>query len=109
EGDAASVNAARWFSRLLGEFAGDLCLAFGADGGVWLTGGVLDGLGAGFERAAFLEAFADTGRYATRRREVPVRGVLARDLALRGLERIVAGASRAPGIVATERGLDERH
>lgn len=109
DGDPAAVAAARWFSRLLGAFAGDLCLAFGADGGVWLTGGVLDGLGAGFDRAAFLEAFDDKGRYAARQREVPVRHVLVRGLAFRGLERIVAGASRAPGIVATDRGIDERH
>ncbi|MCO5100990.1 MAG: glucokinase [Burkholderiaceae bacterium] len=107
-GDHAAVEAARWFSRLLGAFAGDLCLAFGAGGGVWLTGGVLDGLGAGFDRAAFLEAFDDKGRYAARQREVPVRRVLAGDLAFRGLARIVSGACRAPGIVATAQGLDER-
>ncbi len=107
-GDRAATEAARWFSRLLGAFAGDLCLAFGADGGVWLTGGVLDGLGAGFDRPAFLEAFDDKGRYAARQREVPVRQVLARDLAFRGLERIVSGDCRAPGIATTEEGIDER-
>jgi len=107
-GDHAAIEAARWFSRLLGAFAGDLCLAFGADGGVWLTGGVLDGLGAGFDRPAFLEAFDDKGRYAARQSEVPVRHVLAGDLAFRGLARIVSGASRAPGIVATEQSFDER-
>lgn len=109
DGDRAAIEAARWFSRLLGAFAGDLCLAFGADGGVWLTGGVLDGLAAGFDRAAFLEAFDDKGRYAGRQREVPVHRVLAGDLAFRGLERIVSGACRAPGIVTTEEGIDERH
>ncbi len=109
DGDADAIAAARWFSRLLGAFAGDLCLAFGADGGVWLTGGVLDGLGAGFDRDAFLEAIDDKGRYAARQREVPVRHVLARDLAFRGLERIVTGECRAPGIVSTEQGIDERH
>ncbi len=108
DGDLAATEAARWFSRLLGAFAGDLCLAFGADGGVWLTGGVLDGLAEGFDRAAFLEAFDDKGRYAAHQREVPVRLVLARDLAFRGLERIVRGACRAPGIVITENGIDER-
>jgi len=108
DGDRAATEAARWFSRLLGAFAGDLCLAFGADGGVWLTGGVLDGLGAGFDHAAFLEAFDDKGRYADRQHEVPVRHVLARDLAFRGLERIVSGACRAPGIVAADDGIDER-
>lgn len=108
DGDRAAREAARWFSRLLGAFAGDLCLAFGADGGVWLTGGVLDGLGAGFDREAFLEAFDDKGRYAARQHEVPVRHVRVDDLAFRGLERIVCGACRAPGIVTTEKGIDER-
>lgn len=108
DGDPAATEAARWFSRLLGAFAGDLCLAFGADAGVWLTGGVLDGLGAGFDHAAFLEAFDDKGRYAARQSEVPVRRVLARDLAFRGLARIVSGKCRAPGIVTTEKGIDER-
>ncbi len=108
DGDRAATEAARWFSRLLGAFAGDLCLAFGADGGVWLTGGALDGLGAGFDRAAFLEAFDDKGRYAARQREVPVHHVLAHDLAFRGLERIVRDNCRAPGIVITEKTVDER-
>lgn len=109
EGDAAASSAARWFSRLLGAFAGDLSLALGSDGGVWLTGGVLDGLGAGFDPAAFLEAFDDKGRYAAHQREVPIRRVRASDLAFRGLQRIVSGVCRAPGILATEQGIDERH
>lgn len=108
-GDPAARAAAHWFSRLFGAFAGDLCLAFGADGGVWLTGGVLDGLGAGFDEAAFLEAFDDKGRYAARQREVPVRRVRAHDLAFRGLGRIVDGECRAPGLVVTQNGIEERH
>lgn len=96
QGERAAREAVQWFSRLLGAFAGDLCLAFGADAGVWLTGGVLDGLGEGLDAAAFLEAFDDKGRYAASQREVPVRRVLVGDLAFRGLARIVDGACRAP-------------
>jgi len=96
QGERAAREAVQWFSRLLGAFAGDLCLAFGADAGVWLTGGVLDGLADTFDAAAFLEAFDDKGRYAASQREVPVRRVLASDLAFRGLARIVDGACRAP-------------
>lgn len=110
-GDAAALRAASRFSRLLGAFAGDLCLAFGADGGVWLTGGVLDGLdrAGGFDETAFLEAFDDKGRYADRQRVVPVRRVLADDLAFRGLARITDGKCRAPGLLVTEDGTDERN
>lgn len=110
-GDPAARRTAYWFSRLLGSFAGDLCLAFGAEGGVWLTGGVLEGMARadGFDESAFLEAFDDKGRYAARQREVPVRHVLADDLAFRGLTRITEGACHAPGLLVTEHGIDERH
>lgn len=110
-GDAASLRAASWFSRQLGAFAGDLCLAFGADGGVWLTGGVLDGLdrAGGFDETAFLEAFDDKGRYSNRQRVVPVRRVRADDLAFRGLARITEGLCRAPGLFVTGNGSDERN
>jgi glucokinase len=103
-GEQAAREAVTWFSRLLGAFAGDLRLAFGADGGVWLTGGVLDGLGDAFDADAFLQAFDDKGRYAASQREVPVRRVLAGDLAFRGLARIVEGACRAPGVALGEPG-----
>lgn len=107
-GEATARGAVRWFSRLLGACAGDLCLAFGADGGVWLAGGVLDGLGDAFDADAFLEAFDDKGRYAARQRTVPVRRVLAGDLAFRGLARIVDGACRAPGLRVRESGIESR-
>lgn len=107
-GEAAALRAASWFSRLLGACAGDLCLAFGADGGVWLAGGVLDGLGDAFDAAAFLDAFDDKGRYALRQRRVPVRRVLAADLAFRGLVRIVEGACRAPGLYLDDSGIELR-
>jgi len=107
-GEPAACRAASWFSRLLGACAGDLCLAFGADGGVWLTGGVLDGLGEAFDAGAFFEAFDDKGRYASRQRAVPVRRVLAGDLAFRGLARIVEGGCRAPGLYLSEAGVEAR-
>lgn len=103
-GEPAAREAVTWFSRLLGAFAGDLCLAFGADGGVWLTGGVVDGLGEAFDVDAFLQAFDDKGRYAASQHEVPVRRVLAGDLAFRGLARIVEGACRAPGVALGDPG-----
>ena len=108
-GDPAARRAVQWFCRLLGACAGDLCLAFGADGGVWLTGGVLDGLGQAFDAGAFLEAFDDKGRYRARQREVPVHRVLATDLAFRGLARITRTACRAPGLLVTPAGIEALH
>jgi glucokinase len=109
QGEAAALSAVTWFSRLLGACAGDLCLAFGADGGVWLTGGVLDGLDRSFDVSAFLQAFDAKGRHAGRQSLVPVRRVLANDLAFRGLARITRGVCRAPGLFATAQGIEERY
>ena len=62
-GDAAARRAASEFAHALGEFAGDLCLAFSATGGVYLTGGVLDGLGRALDADALREGFEDKGRF----------------------------------------------
>lgn len=95
-GESAALRAASAFSHALGEFAGDVALAFGATGGVYLTGGVLKGLGESFDTAALREGFEDKGRFRALLREVPCYRVDADDLALRGLARILAGAASAP-------------
>ena len=51
------------FSGLAGSFAGNLALAYGARGGVYLAGGVIPRLGALFDRRAFRRRFVDKGRY----------------------------------------------
>jgi glucokinase len=99
-GEDAALRAASAFSRALGEFAGDVALAFGATGGVYLTGGVLKGLGESFDTAALRAGFEDKGRFRALLREVPCYRVDADDLALRGLARLLAGAVSAPIVEA---------
>ena len=53
-GDTAARSAVNAFSHALGEFAGDLCLAFNATGGAYLTGGVLTGLGGALDADAVI-------------------------------------------------------
>ncbi|GIL05141.1 MAG: hypothetical protein AMXMBFR72_00310 [Betaproteobacteria bacterium] len=101
-GEEAALRAASAFSRALGEFAGDLALAFGATG-VYLTGGVLQGLGSAFDAPALRAGFEDKGRFSALLHQVPCFRVDADDLALRGLARLLAGAVSAP-IVAVESG-----
>ncbi len=101
-GERAAVAAAHWFSRALGSFAGDVCLALRATRGVYLAGGVLAGLGPAFERAAFREGFADKGRFRALLEEVPCWRIDAGDLALPGLEAIVRGALGAPGVLVRD-------
>ena len=96
-GDAMARRAAGVFSHLMGEFAGDASLMLGAEA-VYLTGGVIDGLGDAFDAAAFRRGFEDKGRFAARMRAVPAWHVRAGDLALRGMAQIVAGAVETAGV-----------
>lgn len=96
-GEPTAVRAARAFSHVLGEFAGDACLMLRADR-VYLTGGVLDGLGAAFDAQAFRAGFEDKGRFTDMLRKVAVMRVGADDLALRGLAQMIAGTVQAPGV-----------
>lgn len=62
-GNVIARNAVAIFTTLLGRFAGDLALAFGASGGVYLAGGIVQHWGEHFDIARFREAFESKGRY----------------------------------------------
>ncbi len=62
-GSPVARNAVAFFTSLLGRYAGDLALAFGATGGVYLAGGIIPGWGAHFDLARFREGFEAKGRY----------------------------------------------
>lgn len=56
-GDARARETTQMFMRLLGRFAGDMMLVFRATGGVYVTGGVAQALGACFDDDVFRAAF----------------------------------------------------
>lgn len=95
-GDAQALRTVATFSRLLGEFAGDVCLAFQALEGVYLCGGVLRGLLPSFDTRAFLAAFADKGRFSEPLRRVPIYFIAGHELGLKGAAQLVAGRCRMP-------------
>ena len=95
-GEPQAVRATNAFAHALGQFAGDLCLVVGALGGVYLTGGVLQGLDAALNLGKLRAGFENKGRFAGQLRSVPLVRVHAGDLAARGLDRLLAGAVRAP-------------
>lgn len=97
-GDADARAAIGWFSRALGVFAGDVCLALRAFGGVTLTGGVLKGIGDLFDHERFQAAFVAKGRFANALASVPCARAIVEDLALAGLTNIVHGRAAVPGI-----------
>jgi glucokinase len=56
-GDAVTLATTAMFTRLLGRFAGDVALTFKALAGVYITGGVANGLSAVLDEAVFRAAF----------------------------------------------------
>ncbi len=64
QGDPAANAAARDFCSILGAFAGDTALMFGAWQGVYLSGGMLPHVMDENGKALFRQAFEDKGRFS---------------------------------------------
>jgi len=99
--DPIAAEAIRRFTRFLGAAAGDTALTLGAEGGVYLTGGVVPHLGPRFDRNVFREAFDAKGPFTEYVRRIPVCLIRSGEPALLGLERLwrrqyagAAGAAR---------------
>jgi glucokinase len=79
-GDIAAVAAARTMAAILGAFAGDAVLMYGAWQGVYLAGGLLAHLLKGEAAEAFREGFEDKGRFSGMLRKTPVLHIVHPDL-----------------------------
>ena len=63
DGDSAvCIEAVMRFCAILGTVAGNVALAFGATGGVYIGGGIVPRFGALFDRSPFRARFEDKGR-----------------------------------------------
>ncbi len=71
--DPQARKALNVFCAMLGSFAGDLAMLYGASGGVWLAGGILPKIRDFLARSAFVERFLDKGRMRAFLERVPVR------------------------------------
>ena len=71
-GEVTAKTSVRMFTDFLATVASDAALTLGARGGVYLTGGVLAGLGDAFDADGFLARFADKGRFADYLGAIPV-------------------------------------
>jgi glucokinase len=70
--DPHCVRAIEVFCGLLGAFAGDMTLTFGAWDGVFLAGGLPVPLASWLETGAFRQRFENKGRFAAKMAQVPV-------------------------------------
>lgn len=70
-GDAACEATLALFLELLGSAAGNLALTLGAQGGVYIGGGIVPRLGDAFARSGFRRRFEAKGRYAAYLAAIP--------------------------------------
>lgn len=71
-GDALALQTLQDFSGILGSVCGDIALSMGSLGGFYLSGGVLEKLGALFDQTLFMTRFVDKGAFQSWCSEVPV-------------------------------------
>ncbi len=86
--EGAPEDLRRRVSRLFGRIAGDLILATGTWGGVWLCGGVLARFDEVIDRAVFLDCLGARTGVAARLADVPVGRILLAEPALDALARL---------------------
>lgn len=86
----AAGQAIAAFCRLLGGYAGDLALIFGARGGVYIAGGIVPSLGPLFDHGEFRGNFEAKGQMADYVAKIPSYVITAPTPALVGLARLAA-------------------
>lgn len=84
--DPVAVQVLAHFFAMLGTAAGNLALTLGAQGGVYLAGGILPRLPDLLEASPFRERFVDKGRYRDYLQAIPTFLITREQPALLGLE-----------------------
>ncbi|NOT41735.1 MAG: glucokinase [Alphaproteobacteria bacterium] len=87
--DPVAVEAVALFTGWLGSIAGDLALTLGAQGGVYIAGGIVAQWGDLFDAKLFRRRFEAKGRIKHFLEPIPCYLVTAKDLAFRGLAAMV--------------------
>lgn len=94
ERDALARETLLMFTRLLGRFAGDLALIFGASGGVYLGSGIAPRIIPVLEAGPFREAFEDKAPFAAFAKGIPTAVLTFPEPALTGLSLLAAHPQR---------------
>jgi glucokinase len=102
--DPAARKALNLFVAWLGRFAGDLALVYGAQGGVYLGGGIAPRIAGILASGRFRAAFQDKGRLRPYLAPIPTYVVTTPDAGLRGAAIALASAgTRAPLVQSVDR------
>lgn len=89
-GEARAREALNMFAAVFGSFASQAALSYIALGGVYLTGGVLQKIGADFAADRFLQRFATNPRMASLLHKIPVLRVNVDIPAFAGLQYLLS-------------------
>jgi glucokinase len=92
--DEPAVEALHLFARLLGRFAGDLVLVFGATGGVFIGGGIAPTIVEVLRAGQFRASFEDKAPYSELMRQIPTWAILQPVPAFAGLSAIASNPDR---------------
>jgi glucokinase len=86
-GEETAVNSVLMFFDMLGSVTGDLALAFGSRGGVYIGGGITPKLLDFARRSNFIDRFLDKGRVSAILQAMPIWVILEERAALYGVRR----------------------
>ncbi len=86
-GEEVAINTVLMFFDMLGSVTGDLALAFGSRGGVYIGGGITPKLLEFARRSKLVERFLDKGRVAAILQSMPICVILEERAALYGVRR----------------------
>jgi glucokinase len=82
---AVCVEVVDTFAAMLGTVAGDLALTLGAQGGLYLGGGIIPLLGSSFNKMRFRARFEDKGQLSPFMAKIPTYIITVANPALRGV------------------------
>lgn len=88
--DPHCVETVERFLGFLGSFAGNLALTLGAQGGVYIGGGIVPRLGERFASSPFRSRFEQKGRFASYLAQVPTYVITAEYPAFLGVSAVLA-------------------
>jgi len=100
--DATCLETLSFFFEMLGSAAGNVCMTFGAWGGVYLGGGILPKVESELADSGLLASFIDKGRMGALLENVPVYLMKGDKPALSGAAHWLYDAQRADGVDDSE-------
>jgi len=93
-GDPAAIECLNLYAGLLGRFAGDLALVFGATGGVYLAGGIAPRIYSLLKQSGFRTSFENKAPFVSTLKSIPTFVITRPDPALYGLAELASYPDR---------------